>query len=293
MIIVGKKYAGTAWKQARYSIQSILLSLLLLSSLVQTLTTLSMAVDFQIAAEEEDTLVYKINLDGNVTYAHFTINRTIDNASTLIICYNALFADQLTEFNESEVEYSNSTLTGNITEDLFGSMTVLNMILPIGINFTASEADLNRTFAEMDGIEIRLTTDLHGFAIKLEFFLRIIILIKIVEMTYYYSTSGILLLGQTYFRDPRSGDESHGIFEILPDLSTVPGAADDPYNPEVNLTHSPVANTTTSGIFDNETQGVQIDLQGVITIVLGVGGIGGIITAVVVLIKKKKNSVQK
>ena len=249
-----------------------------------------MAADFHIAASEEDVLIYRINLDGNISYAKFVINGTVENVSAIVIKYNTYFADHITQFNDTDVEYSNSTLTGNITQDLFGSMTVLNMILPVGTNFTASQRDLQDSFEEMEGIEIELTTSTYGYAIKLEFFLRIVLLVKIVEFTYYYSTTGILLLGHTYFKDPRSGDESYGIFEILPDLSTVPGADEDRFHPELSVESG---NQSTPGTSDDDNQGVKIDIQGVLTIVLGTGVIGGMITLVILLIKKRKRRKRK
>jgi hypothetical protein len=276
-------------KKRRIHNQSRILIILLFLSLSQNISDVA-AADFHIAASEEDVLIYRINLDGNISYAKFVINGTVENVSAIVIKYNTYIADSISQFNDTDVEYTNNTLSGNITEDLFGSMTVLNMILPVGTNFTEAQGDLRNSFEEMEGIEIELSTSIYGYAIKLEFFLRIILLVKIVEFTYYYSTTGILLLGHTYFKDPRSGDESYGIFEILPDLSTVSGADEDPLHPDLYVE---AENQTTTGTFVDDNQGLKIDVQGVLTIVLGSGAIGGVITAGILLLKKRKKRIGK
>ena len=61
-------------KKRRIHIQSRIFILLLFLSLFQNISDFAVAADFQIAASEEDLLVYRINLDGNVSYAKFVIH---------------------------------------------------------------------------------------------------------------------------------------------------------------------------------------------------------------------------
>ncbi|MHA1902241.1 MAG: hypothetical protein ACTSWX_16530 [Promethearchaeota archaeon] len=243
----------------------------------------SHAAGFQIAAKEDDVLMYKMTFDGETSYAKFTINQTIENSTAIVIFYNGYFAENLTGFNETDVGYSNSTLTGNVSHDLLESGSILNLILPMGTNFSKSITDLQDFFNQYEDITAVFSVGSYGYSINIAFYVRLVLLVKVMELTYYYSTTGVLLLEDYYFKNPNSKDESSGIFEILPEYSTVIGADENPYDP-ANISGS---NSSDDGQFSDYKK-FQMDKKGIITIVLLCLAFFGLASLLWFLIKRKR-----
>ena len=257
--------------------------MILLSLFSQTIGY-SCGAEFQIAAKEGDILMYKLTFGNETSYSKYEINKTVENSTSFVVFYNNYFAENLTGFNEIDVAYTNSTITGNISEDLFGMERMLTLILPMDTNFSASESELQQYFYDMsENISVDFSVGVFGYSINIAFYMRIVVLIKVVEFTYYYSTTGVLLLGDFYFNNPTSSAESNGYFEILPEYSTISGADENPYNP-ANI---PVSNSTNDENF-NEYKKFQMDTKAIITIVLGSLGFIGLVSLSVFLIKRKR-----
>ena len=246
----------------------------------------SLGADFQIIAEENDILMYKLTFDDEVSYAKFNVNKTYENSTSILISYNAYFAENLTGFNETDVLYTNTTLTGNAAENILGSGSIFNLILPIGTNFSNSESDMQEYFTENEeDIMAEYTIGVWGYSINIAYYVRFVVLIKVVEITYYYSTTGVLLLGDYYFKNPTSTDTSSGYFEILPENSTVSGADENPYNP-ANIS---VSESTDDETFDKYKK-FKLDTKGIITIVLGSLAFIGLAVLSVYLIKRNRKN---
>ncbi len=245
----------------------------------------SYGAEFQIAAKKDDILMYKLTFGNETSYAKYEINSTIENSTSITIFYNSYSAENLTGFNETDVVYSNSTITGNVSEDLFGSRNLLSLILPEGTNFSTSEGELQNYFDGFEEISAEFSIGSGGYSINIAFYLRIVVLVKIVEFTYYYSTTGVLLLGDFLFKDPSSAKETTGKYEILPDYSTILGADENPYNP-ANISGL----DSTHPFADNKT--FHIDTKGIITIVSASLGFIGLVWLSVFLIRKKKRKSQ-
>jgi hypothetical protein len=244
----------------------------------------SYGAEFQVTAKENDVLMYKLTFNDQVSYAKFEINNTIENSASIQINYNTYFAENLTGINETDAEHANITLTGSLSEDLLGSNSILNLILPTGTNFSKSESEIQEYFMNNEeNVTVDYSFGSYGYSINFVYYLRFIILIKVMEMTYYYSTTGVLLLGDFYLKDPSSSSESSGTFEILPEYSTVLGADENPYNP-ANISDS---NSADYEYFDDYTK-FQLDNKAIITIVLLLIGFGGLTTVLVIFIRKKR-----
>ncbi len=271
-------------KLRKNHVQATFLSIIFLLSIFSQTIGYSSAAEFQIVAKEDDILVYKLTFDDEVSYAKFEINRTFENSTSIFIGYNAYLAENLTEFNETDVVYSNVTLTGNISEDLFGSGSILNLISPMGTNFSNSESEMQEYFNNNEeGVTVDLSIGSYGYSINIAYYIRLVLLVKVVEITYYYSTTGVLLLGDYYFKNPSSSAQSSGKFEILPENSTILGADENPYNPA----DISVSNSTGDDNFD-EYKKFQMDKQAIITIVLTSLGFIGLVSLSVFLIKRKR-----
>ena len=117
-------------KLKKNNARATILCIIILFSIFSQTIGYSLGAEFQITAKEDDILMYKLTFDNEVSYAKFQINKTYENTSSILISYNAYFAENLTEINETDVVHSNSSLNGNITEDLFESGSILNLILP-------------------------------------------------------------------------------------------------------------------------------------------------------------------
>jgi len=188
-------------KLRKNHVQATFLSIIFLLSIFSQTIGYSSVAEFQIAAKEDDILVYKLTFDDEVSYAKFEINRTFENSTSIFIGYNAYFAENLTGFNETDVSYSNVTLTGNMSEDLFGSGSILNLILPMGTNFSNSESEMQEYFNNNEeDVTVDLSIGSYGYSINIAYYIRLVLLVKVVEITYYYSTTGVLLLGDYYFK---------------------------------------------------------------------------------------------
>ncbi len=260
------------------------LSIIILISIFFQAVGYSYGAEFQIAAKEGDILTYKLTYKDEISYSKFLINKTFENSTSFVVSYNGYIAENLTGFNEVDVAYTNVTVTGDVIENLFGSGNLLNLILPMGTNFSKSEVEFQNYFKELEeDITILFNIGSGGYSINFVFYLRIVLLVKIVELTYYYSTTGVLLLGDYYFKDPTSGQESTGKFEILPEHSTILGADENPYNP-ANISG---LDSNGDNNFDDYKK-FQMDKQAVITIVLASLGFFGLASLSWYLIKRKR-----
>ncbi len=266
---------------------TVLCILIIISIFCQTVGN-SFGAGFQIAANEGDILMYKMTFGNETTYTKYEINKTVENSNSFIIYYNGYVAEDLTEFNETDIDvaYSNATLTGDISEDLFASERILTLILPIGTNFTDSESELQDYFYEMEeDITIVFSIGPSGYSLNIAFYIRIIILVKIVEITFYYSTTGVLLQEDFYFKDPTSTTEANGKIEIIPEYSTILGADENPYNPA----NVPGLDSTGDDQFD-DLKKIQFDTKGIIYIILASLGFSGLVVLSVYLIKRRRNN---
>ncbi len=241
---------------------TVLVIIIIISIFSQTIGY-SYGAGFEIAAEEGDILTYKFTSGSEIGYAKYEINKTINCSNSFNIYYNGYFAENLTGFNETEVGYTNSTITGNITEDLFGSGSILTLILPIGTNFSDLESVIQNYFDTNENITVKFSIGPSGYSINIVYYLRFFVLIKVMEFTYYYSTTGVLLLGDYYLKDPSSSTESSGQFEIIPEYSTILGTDENPYNP-ANIAG---LDSTGDDQFDDYKKTL-MDGQGIIWIVL-------------------------
>ena len=60
-------------------------------------------------------------------------------------------------------------------------------------NFSNSESELQEYFIENEeDVTAEYTIGSGGYSINLAYYVRLVILIKVVEITYYYSTTGVL-----------------------------------------------------------------------------------------------------
>lgn len=272
------------FKLKKNNARAIVLCILILLSMFSQTIGYSYGAEFQVTAKENDVLMYKLTFNDQVSYAKFEINNTIENSASIQINYNTYFAENLTGINETDAEHANITLTGSLSEDLLGSNSILNLILPTGTNFSKSESEIQEYFMNNEeNVTVDYSFGSYGYSINFVYYLRFIILIKVMEMTYYYSTTGVLLLGDFYLKDPSSSSESSGTFEILPEYSTVLGADENPYNP-ANISDS---NSADYEYFDDYTK-FQLDNKAIITIVLLLIGFGGLTTVLVIFIRKKR-----
>ena len=272
------------FKLKKSNSRAIVLCFILLISIFSQTIGYSYGAGFQITAKEDDVLMYKLTSNNDVSYVKFKINRTYENSTTIFIGYNAYFAENLTGFNETDVSYSNATLTGNISQDLFESGSILNLILPMGTNFSNSESELHEYFDNNEeGLTVELSIGAYGYSINIAFYVRLVLLVKMVEITYYYSTTGVLLQGDFYYKSSTSSTESNGKFEIIPEYSTISGADENPFNPA----DVPVSNSTSDEDFDDYKK-FQMDTKSIITIVLGSLGFIGLASLSVFLIRRKR-----
>ncbi len=243
-----------------------------------------MGAEFQIATKEGDILMYKMTFGNETSYSKYEINKTVENSSSFVVYYNGYFAENLTGFNETDIAYTNSTITGNISEDLFGMEKMFTLILPVDTNFSASRNEFQKYFNDMsEEITVEFSIGAYGYSVNIAFYMRVVVLIKVVEFTYYFSTTGVLLLGDFYFKDPTSTSESTGKFEILPEYSTISGADENPFNP-ANIS---VSNSTSDEGFDDYKK-FQMDTKAIITIVLGSLGFLGLAALLTSLIRRNR-----
>jgi len=257
--------------------------LILLSIFSQTIGY-SYGAEFQISAKVGDVLTYKLTFNDQVNYAKFEINNTYENSTSILISYITYFAENLTGINETEAIYSNITLTGRLSEDLLGSPAILNLILPMGINFSNSESEIQEYFTnDEENITVDYSIGSYGYSINYVYYLRFVVLIKAMEMTFYYSTTGVLLKGDFYIKDPKSIAESSGKFEILPEYSTILGADENPYNP-ANISDS---DSTNDDGFD-EYKKYNLDNKAIVTVVLLLLGFGGLSALSLYIIRRKR-----
>ena len=261
---------------------TVLVIMIIISIFSQTIGY-SYGAGFEIAAEEGDILMYKFTSGSEIGYAKYEINEIINDSNSFDIYYNGYFANNLTGFNETNVGYSNSTITGNITEDLFGSGSILTLILPIGTNFANIESDIQNYFDANEEVTVKFSIGPSGYSINIVYYLRFFFLIKVMEFTYYYSTTGVLLLGDYYLKDPSTSTESSGQFEIIPEYSTILGTDENPYNP-ANIAG---LDSTGDDQFDDYKKTV-VDGVGIIWIVVIVLVFGGSAVFLVSRIKKKR-----
>jgi len=257
--------------------------LILLSIFSQTIGY-SYGAEFQISAKEGDVLTYKFTFNDQVSYAKFEINNTYENSTSILISYNTYFATNLTGINESEASYTNITIAGSLSEDLLGSPALLNLILPMGTNFSKSESEIQEYFTNNEeNITVEYSIGAYGYSINYVYYLRFVVLIKAMEMTFYYSTTGVLLKGDFYIKDSKSMAESSGEFEILPEYSTILGADENPYNPA----NVPDSDSTNDEVFD-EYKKYKLDNKAIITVVLLLIGFGGLTTFSVFYMRRKR-----
>ncbi|QEE14428.1 hypothetical protein DSAG12_00241 [Promethearchaeum syntrophicum] len=277
-------YSLNHLKLRKNSARSTVLVILIIIAIFSQTIGYSNAAEFEIAAAEGDILMYKMTSGDQISYAKYEINKTIEDSTAINITYNGFFAANLTGFNETADGYLNTTITGNITQDLFGAGAILTLILPSGTKFSNLESEFQNYFDENDDVSVKFTVGPSGYSINLAYYIRFVFLIKVIEFTYYYSTTGVLLLGDYYLKDPSTSTESFGQFEILPEYSTVSGADENPYNP------ANVAGLDSTGDdqFDEYKKTV-VDGQGIIWIVLMVFVFGGSVVYFVFRIKKKRN----
>ena len=262
---------------------TVLVIMIILSIFSQTIGY-SYGAEFEIAATEGDILMYKMTSGNETSYAKYEINKTIEDSNSFIIYYNGYFADNLTGFNETAVGYINTTLTGNITQDLFGAGSILTLILPTGTSFSNIESEIQNYFDENEDVTVKFSIGPSGYSINIAYYLRFVFLIKVIEFTYYYSTTGVLLLGDYYLKNPSTSTESYGQFEIIPEYSTVPGADENPYNP-ANIAG---LDSTGDDQFDDYKKTV-VDGKGIIWIVLIVLVFGGSAVFLASRLKKRRN----
>ncbi len=260
-----------------------ILCIIIFISICYQIVGYSLGAEFEIAAKEGDILMYKMTFGNETSYSKYEINKTVELSDSFTIYYNGYFADNLTGLNETDVGYTNSTITGKISEDLFGSRNLLTLILPMGTNFSDSEIELQNYFDDIEDITVVFTVGPSGYSINIAFYIWVVVLVKVVEFTYYYSTTGVLLLGDFEFKDPTSSEESTGKYEILPEHSTILGADENPYNP-ANI---PGLDSTGEDQFPDK-KAIQLDAKGIITIVLGSLGFIGLVWLSVYLIKRRR-----
>ena len=264
------------------------LSILILLSIFSQTIGYSYGAEFQISAKEGDVLTYKLTFNDQVSYAKFEINNTYENSTSILISYNTYFAENLTGINETEVSYANITLAGSLSEDLLGSSALLNLILPMGTNFSKSESEIQQYFTNNEeNVTVEYSIGSYGYSINYVYYLRFVVLIKAMELTFYYSTTGVLLKGEFFMKDPNTTAESSGEFEILPEHSTILGADENPYNP-ANIS---VSDSTDDETFDDYKK-FQLDSKGIITIVLGSLAFIGITALIVSLIKRNRKKLK-
>jgi len=257
--------------------------LILLSIFSQTLGY-SYGAEFQTSAKVGDVLTYKLTFNDQVSYAKFEVNSTYENDTSIQISYNSYFAENLTGINESEASHANITLTGGLSEDLLGSQAILNLFLPIGTNFTNSESEIQEYFNNNEeNVTINYLFGSYGYSINYAYYLRFVVLIKVLEMTFYYSTTGVLLKGDFYLKDPGSNRESSGEFEILPEYSTILGADENPYNP-ANISDS---DSTNDDDFNEYTK-YKLDNKAIFTVVLLLLGFGGLVVLSLFIIRRRR-----
>jgi len=262
---------------------TVLVILIIISIFSQTIG-FTHAAEFEIAAVEGDILVYKITSGNETGYAKYEINKTIEDSNSFNIFYNGYFAENLTGFNQTEVGYTNTTITGNITEDLFASGSILTLIIPIGTNFSALESNIQNYFDANEDITVKFSIGPSGYSINIAYYLRFFVLIKVMEFTYYYSTTGVLLLGDYYLKDPSASTESSGQLEIIPEYSTILGTDENPYNP-ANIAG---LDSTGDDQFDDYKKTL-VDAKGIIYIVLIVLVFVGSAVYLATRIKKRKS----
>ena len=270
-------------KLRKNSARSTVLIIIFIISIFSQTIGYSYGAEFEIAAEEGDILMYKMTFGNQISYAKYEINKTIEDSNSFTIFYNGYFAENLTGFNETDVGYMNRTITGNITEDLFGSGSILTLILPYETNFSNSESEFQNFFDENEEIMVKFSIGPSGYSINIAYYLRYMFLTKVMECTYYYSTSGVLLLGEYYFKNPSESTESFGKVEIIPEYSTILGTDENPYNP-ANIAG---LDSTGDDQFDDYKK-IQMDIQGIIWIVLMGLIFFGSITFLTTLMRRKR-----
>ncbi len=260
------------------------LSILILLTIFSQSLGYSYGAEFQISAKVGDVLTYKLTFNDQVSYAKFEINNTYENSTSILISYNTNFAENLTGINETEVSYANITIAGSLSEDLLGSSALLNLILPMGTNFSKSESEIQQYFINNEeNVTIEYSIGSYGYSINYVYYLRFVVLIKAMDLTFYYSTTGVLLKGDFYMKDPNSNAESSGEFEILPEYSTILGADENPYNP-ANISDS---DSTNDEDFD-EYKKYMLDNKAIVTVVLLLLGFGGLATFSVFYMRRKR-----
>jgi len=264
--------------------QSTVLGIIIIISIFSQTIGYSYGAEFEIVAEEGDILMYKMTSGNETIYAKYEINQTIEDSNSFIIYYNGYFAEDLTGFNETADGYTNTTITGNITQDLFESNSILTLILPNGTNFSNLESEFQNYFDEDEDITVKFSIGPSGYSINIVYYLRFVFLIKVVEFTYYYSTTGVLLLADYYLNNPSEGTATFGQVEIIPEYSTILGTDENPYNP-ANIAG---IDSTGDDQFD-DYKNTLLDGQGIIWIVLiGLVFIGSLVF-LAFLIKKRRN----
>lgn len=261
---------------------TVLIIIFIISIFSQTIGY-SYGAGFEIAAEEGDILMYKMTFGNQISYAKYEINKTIEDSNSFTILYNGYFAENLTGFNETDVGYMNRTITGNITEDLLGAGSILTLILPNETNFSNLESEFQNYFDGKEDVTVKFSIGPSGYSINIAYYVRYIFLTKVMEFTYYYSTSGVLLLGEYYFSNPSASTESFGKAEIIPEYSTILGTDENPYNP-ANIAG---LDSTGDDQFD-DYKNIQMDIQGIIWIVLMGLIFFGSVTFLTTLIRRKR-----
>ncbi|MHA1562905.1 MAG: hypothetical protein ACTSPA_12360 [Promethearchaeota archaeon] len=137
--------------------QSTVLGIIIIISIFSQTIGYSYGAEFEIVAEEGDILMYKMTSGNETIYAKYEINQTIEDSNSFIIYYNGYFAEDLTGFNETADGYTNTTITGNITQDLFESNSILTLILPNGTNFSNLESEFQNYFDEDEDITVKFS----------------------------------------------------------------------------------------------------------------------------------------
>lgn len=285
----------------------------LLLSLICIISSVSAVVPFNaniltsplsIGLKQGDILMYNVSIQGSPRFQKFVVTNITKNDSALSVDFDNFATNSISDFNETTDVNMTRVLTGNLTQDLFSEFTFFNLLLLEHTNFSQSDGDIQDLIDDFNreaDLNIKYSIGISGLSISIKIYVRILVLVKILELKAFYSSSRILLRADYWARDLKSLDVFEGNYIILPEYSTADGVDQNPYNP-LNVELSSGDNTslssdtattsndsTDSSTQDHLSEGNEFiwDLKAVL-ILVGVGTTGILGSGGIILFLRKK-----
>jgi len=259
------------------------------------------AAPFVIIAQEQQYLTYQVQMGESITYQRFLLSQLTENETAIIINYTYWTNQSSLDFLPDQANTTLVNLTGQIENDLFFGYG-FNPIIPLGVNFSVVEEDLQGLLQNLMGnveieMQIHVNTSLAGYGIDFAIYVRFLLMFKVMELKAVYSTTGVLLQSLFWVKNPSTFKSITGITRILPVESTVAGADQDPNNP-LNSNYS--TSTGTNSSFPWSNSGTESsnpaflwDAKSIGVIIVGGVLVSGGITGIYFLVRFRKRRLSK